>query len=80
MAKYRNKPVVIEAIQFMGDNVHDVEEFMTEPYVVGDNIISIITLEGTMETRINDWIIKGVAGEFYQCKPDIFEVTYEKVD
>lgn len=60
--KYRKKPVVIEAIQFI-DN----------PYMY------IETLEGTMKASVGDYIIKGVNGEFYPCKPDIFEKTYEEV-
>lgn len=46
----------------------------------GDRLIGIRTLEGTMHADIGDWIIKGVKGEFYPCKPDIFEATYELVD
>lgn len=46
----------------------------------GDRVIGIRTLEGTMHAEIGDWIIKGVKGEFYPCKPDIFEATYEPAD
>ena len=60
MAKYRKKPVVIEAYQT------DVK-------------IQIETLEGTMWASVGDWIITGVNGEQYPCKPDIFEKTYERV-
>ncbi len=79
MAKYRKKPVEVEAIRF--DNVGDVYDFvgenMTQPL---DGKVGIITLEGTMWATPGDYIIKGVNGEFYPCKPDIFEKTYDKVD
>ena|SRR5690554_825507 len=78
--KYRTKPVVIEAIQFNGENQGDVAEFMGE--MIRTNFfpdILIETLEGTMKANIGDYIIKGVKGEFYPCKPDIFEMTYEPV-
>jgi hypothetical protein len=79
--KYRKKPVVIEAIQFNGENQDDVAEFMGE--MIRTNFfpdILIETLEGTMKANIGDYIIKGVKGEFYPCKPDIFEMTYEPVN
>ena len=85
MNKYRKKPVEIEAIQWVSDNIEQVYEMLG----VGDNLIIntdedevkhfINTLEGKMEMSWGDYIIKGVKGEFYPCKPDIFELTYEKV-
>ena len=85
MAKYRKKPVVIDAVQWDGKS--DIPNtFVGERYEVdweyvaqGSSDIFIHTLEGKMLCRVGDWIIKGVAGEFYPCKPDIFEKTYEKV-
>lgn len=86
--KFRKKPVVIEAIQFKNDGssiVVSIQEFMNNPnvrveYNNGEDIhILIKTLEGAMKCSINDFIIKGVNGEFYPCKPDIFEKTYEAV-
>lgn len=98
MAKYRKKPVVIEAVQLTWANWSEICEFagvgrltdgkpegcyidrdgnpMTESYLqtIG---LCIPTLEGLMIARQGDWIIKGVKGEFYPCKPDIFEETYE---
>lgn len=79
--RFRKKPVEIEAIQYTGFNEAAIAKF------VGDKIIKstvqteiqIHTLEGKMYARPNDWIIKGVKGEFYPCKPDIFEQTYEAV-
>ena len=79
MAKYRKKPVVIEAEQFVGPCT---DYFMGFPiHLDGKGFYLIIpTLEGDHRADENDWIIKGVVGEFYPCKPDIFEKTYEKVD
>jgi hypothetical protein len=79
--KFRKKPVVIEAIQWKGDNFKEIKEFIfnTEKIFTCGDAIHIVTLEGVMEASINDFIIKGVKGEFYPCKPDIFEQTYERV-
>ncbi len=78
--KYRKKPIVIEAVQWTGDNFGDLTELMHNAYGVYDKKITITTLEGVMTADIGDWIIKGVKGEFYPCKPDIFEEIYEKVE
>lgn len=83
MTKYRKKPVVIEAICFTGNNLEEVKEFMKGSKLEISGAISsvtIYTLEGDMLANKGDWIIKGVKGEFYPCKPDIFEATYEKVE
>lgn len=90
MAKYRKKPVVIDAIRWDGSNVGEVLDFgMTgDTPLWGDDFkideklkcVEILTREGTMRASVGDWIIRGVKGEFYPCKPDIFEQTYEKVD
>ena len=78
--KYRKKPVIIEAIQWTGDNLNEIVMF-TEKHNLqcGENELKIKTLEGNMITFLGDYIIKGVRGEFYPCKPDIFEQTYEEV-
>ena len=77
--KYRKKPVVIEAIQWTGSNLKDVIEFLGgESWMNGRDLI-IKTLEGELHASVGDFIIRGVAGEFYPCKPDIFEKTYEPV-
>ena len=79
--KYRKKPVVIEATQFDG-TIESVESLMI-PEVsqdLGSKTLQIPTLEGVMTASPGDFIIKGVNGEFYPCKPDIFEKTYEKVE
>jgi len=93
MAKYRKKPIVVEAIRWTGSNLEEIRNF-----VGGDLIeecvelfdtkrelkkilasIAIDTLEGTMRVDYGDYIIKGVQGELYPCKPDIFLATYEEV-
>jgi hypothetical protein len=87
MGMYRKKPVVIEAIQWDGNNQGKIADFMkvmirtkTSPEEGNPSgKITIETLEGDMTASIGDFIIKGVQGEFYPCKPDIFEKTYEEV-
>ena len=84
--KYIKKPVVIEAIQWKGNNIEEVKRFTNGSSPTGrsfkqkGNILIIKTLEGDMRADVNDYIIKGVQGEFYPCKPDIFELTYSAVD
>ena len=77
--KYRKKPVVIEAVQWVGNNLSDIETFIGRNVKNKETTIVIRTLEGDMEASIGDYIIKGVNGEFYPCKPDIFDKTYEEV-
>ena len=80
--KYRKKPVIIEAVRWKGFNEDEIFEFThgEADYCANDCRMFINTLEGTMEASTGDYIIKGVNGEFYPCKPDIFEKTYEKVE
>jgi len=80
--RYRKKPVVIEALEWDGENLSDLSTFIEETNAIsvsskGEVIIG--TLEGDMMASKGDFIIKGVAGEFYPCKPDIFAATYEEV-
>lgn len=81
--KYHKKPIVIEAIQYNGENWNDICEFMPVPKNgygdPKDFSIVIVTLEGEMRAVKGDWIIRGIKGEYYPCKPDIFEATYEPV-
>lgn len=90
--KYRKKPVVIDAIQWTELNLEEIKEFVGElltydiidtAWQVGKGVphvlMKIHTLEGDMEVNKGDFIIKGVNGEFYPCKPDIFKKTYEAV-
>lgn len=91
MAKYRKKHVVIEAFEYcedfmkIGTNCRGVLEWGISAYDDGDIYFNnkdecfIKTLEGDMKVNIGDYIIKGVNGELYPCKPDIFEKTYELV-
>ena len=79
--KYRKKPVVIEAIEWTGDNLSELIAFGGSRIIVRDgNILIIPTLEGDLEAQCGDMIIKGIKGELHPCKPDIFNVTYEKVE
>lgn len=85
--KYRKKPVVIEAVQFVDtdESILKLSELGLDPvridYADLDNpILKIETLEGMMIATEGDYIIKGVQGEFYPCKPDIFEETYEELE
>ena len=80
--KFRKKPVVIEAEQFTdtSDSVSEIMELAggkTLTWHVHNHTLSIPTLEGNMTASNGDWIIKGVNGELYPCKPEIFEKTYE---
>lgn len=85
IARYRKKPVVIEATQFDGsqESSNDVLAWIG---VNGGNatrkggVLLIPTLEGEMSASAGDWVIRGVNGEFYPCKPDIFAKTYEPAD
>lgn len=79
MAKYRKKPVVIEAVQYQGQHVDGVCDGECRG-VPGDSPPHIHTLEGSMDVTMGDWIITGVAGERYPCKDNIFRQTYEEVD
>lgn len=77
---YVKKPIEIEAVQFVGNNIVEVIEFIgQENLSIDSNAVLIPTLEGIMKASINDFIIKGVNGEFYPCKKDIFVKTYEEV-
>jgi hypothetical protein len=94
MSKYRKKPVVIDAIQW--NNINHEEILAFAPSIIGPSLESetayiagqgapifsmlIPTMEGSMKAMPGDWIIKGVNGEFYPCKPDIFAKTYEPAD
>jgi hypothetical protein len=83
--KFRKKPVVIEAVQWRAYNLDEVLEFLQGEKdcflsITNPDDFCIKTLEGMMLANRLDWIIKGVKGEFYPCKPDIFEQTYEAVN
>jgi hypothetical protein len=94
VSKFRKKPVVIEAMQIDGyDSIHRIIEWVnaanhqfdqsdSQTWTIASYYgeVRIRTLEGDMTAQKGDWIIKGVKGEFYPCKPDIFEATYEAAD
>lgn len=92
MAKYKKKPVEIEAIQWTGLNLEEIKLFVGDSlqydiidtaWEVGKGVphvnMRIKTLEGVMQADKGDFIIRGIRGEFYPCKPDIFQKTYEVV-
>lgn len=85
--KYRKKPVVIDAVQYDGNfrsldcfSINEVSHFIVSKDSEGNQCIKIPTLEGEMTASVGDYIIRGVKGEYYPCKPDVFEQTYEKVE
>lgn len=84
--RFRKRPVEIEAVQLTREDFGAARDFVPlELFAAaglgpdGRAFLKIRTLEGTMRADEGDWIIRGVAGEFYPCKPDIFEATYERV-
>jgi hypothetical protein len=93
MAKFKKKPVVIDAVRFNGVNQSEILDFYPAAFFSTEGstrrsfsdeqpdqslpIVEIRTLEGTMVANVGDWIIRGVKGEYYPCKPDIFKATYE---
>lgn len=85
MPKFRKKPVVIDAVQFTGNNLSECLQFIgiSKDSADGCGVMGlplfIPTLEGDMRADVGDWIIRGVKGEFYPCKPDIFSLTYDLV-
>lgn len=83
--KFRKKPVVIEAQQITFETISDVAywckgQIHNRAKSLSHQYIKISTLEGVMEAQMFDWVIKGISGEFYPCKPDIFKATYERAE
>ena len=85
---YRKKPVVIDAMHFSSsDDVEQIRRWSGgmivphegDPVSSNPSFLVVKTLEGTMQARPGDWLIRGVKGEYYPCKPDIFDATYEPV-
>ena len=74
--RFTKKPVTIEAIQWTGKNLREVIAFTDGHADEARDGLKIYTLEGKMLANVGDWIIRGVKGEYYPCKPDIFEATY----
>lgn len=79
MPKFRKKPVIIEAFQWTGKNTIELLHWINPDLSKDAKAceLTIKTLEGDLKASVNDWIIKGIKGEFYPCKPDIFDATYE---
>lgn len=86
MAKFRKKPVIINAIQWTGKNWQEVLDWInswgTDSHGASclHGVVTISTLEGEMTASHHDFIIRGLQGEFYPCKPDIFDASYELVE
>jgi hypothetical protein len=85
MPKYRKKPVVIDAMQWDGTDPSAAAiaaEFDVDAkrLAFGRGVLDVVTLEGGLSASPGDWIIRGVQGELYPCKPDIFDATYEPVE
>ena len=80
--KYIKKRVIVEAVQWLGDNYSEISKFMGKltPFDMTDSTLIIGTLEGDMRANIGDYIIKGVHGEFYPCKPDIFFDNFDRYE
>lgn len=84
--KYRKKPVEIVAVQYIGNNIEEIEDFVGNQLLRYNNTqeeddysLGILTLEGIMKASVGDYIIRGVRNEFYPCKPEIFRITYDEV-
>lgn len=80
--KFRKKPVVVEAVQFTGHNDAEIKVFcpiIKDPISLSPRLM-IPTMEGDMLVSVGDWVIRGVKGEFYPCKPDIFAASYDKLE
>lgn len=75
--KFRKKPVEIEAVQYTGVNFDEIERFVGGDAEFRNGELVVATLEGPLRASVNDWIIRGIKGEFYPCKPDIFAATYD---
>lgn len=79
--KYVKKPIPIDAVQYTGDNIDEVQDFCSDAFIE-DGWLNVSTFEGTMKAsnKIGDYVVKGIKGEFYICEKSIFEETYEEVD
>ena len=77
--QYKKKPVVVSAVKWDGANLQEIKAFTEGKAMVKNNTLIIPTLEGTMAAEVGSYIIKGVKGEYYPCRGDIFEDTYEEV-
>jgi hypothetical protein len=78
--RYRKKPVVIDAIRWTGENRDEVEAWSGGEIECVGHVAVVHTLEGEMRGDVGDWLIRGVQGEYYPCKDDIFLATYEPAE
>lgn len=80
--KFVKKPIPIDAFQWTGHNFDQIANFMGDnhPVIDGSNNLFIHTLEGEMKAAPGSWIIRGLKGEYYPCREDIFEETYMRID
>jgi hypothetical protein len=78
--KYKQKPVIIKAAQYLGSNINEITEFVGDVLLkYNNNTLGIPILDGIVKANIGDYIIKGVIGKIYLCKPNIFKQTYDEV-
>lgn len=80
-SSYRKRPVIVQAWQFREDNIDQIRQWITDhggTSTIDAGVFRIETLEGPMAANPGDWVIQGVKGEFYPCKPDIFAATYDE--
>lgn len=89
MARFRKRPLEVDAVQYTGGNYDEIADFVGPECIyiaksvvpaTGLPIVQIRTLEGHMKVSVGDWVIRGVKGEYYPCKPDVFTRTYDYVD
>lgn len=78
--RYAKKPIIIEAIKWDGFNIEEVLRFSDKCYLINGKNMKIHTLEGVMNASVGDFIIRGIQGEYYACKPDIFLETYDSLE
>mgnify|MGYP004655390481 FL=1 len=82
--QFVKKPIIVEAVQWTGKNEHEIMKFVGSHCCLvnksNGKALIINTLEGDHYASVNDWIVKGVKGEFYPVKPDIMEQTYNRVN
>lgn len=81
---FKKRPVEVAAIQYTGKNLTNIRKWFADCHInkknPGESYLYIKTLEGVIRADINDWIIRGIKGEYYPCKPEIFEKTYRLND
>jgi hypothetical protein len=79
-ARYRKRPVLVEAMRWTGDNFREITDWADDVWHKEGDLLVVHTLEGSMTANRGDWIVRGIKGEFYPVRNDIFEATYEAVE